>query len=239
MKAFLLAAGEGTRLRPITNHMPKCLVPINGKPLLEIWYRILENYQIDEILVNTHHLSEQVNLFLKTFQTPIKSKIFYESALLGSAGTLLANRRFVEDEPFFWIIYADSFTTINLQNILSFHLQKKSSLLTMTLYHTAVPKESGIVTVNHEGCITDFQEKPQDPSSNLANAGIMVASSKLIDEIPDKVPCDLSLDVLPKLVGRMYGKVIDDYFIDIGTPENYRIAQIQYQKLKNDFPFLQ
>ena len=238
MKAFLLSAGEGSRLRPITNRIPKCLVPIDGKPLLEIWYKILKRFEIKEVLINTHYLSEQVNQFLNTFKTPIQSMITYESKLLGSAGTLLTNRWFVENEPFFWIVLADSFTTINLQNLLSYHLKKKNSLLTIALYHTTVPKESGIVNIDDEGCIIDFEEKPQNPSGDLANAGIMVATPDFIDEIPEKVPCDLSKDVLPKLVGRMYGKVIDEYFIDIGTPENYQTAQFQYQKLKNDFPFL-
>ncbi len=237
MKAFLLAAGEGKRLRPLTLKTPKCLVRIGDRPLLEIWLNILSYYQISEVLINTHHLADQIFRFIESFHTSLKVVITNEPVPLGSGGTLLKNRSFVYDDDLFLIIYADNFTTVNLDHLIDFH-QKYEGILSMGLFHAEDPRACGILTLNGDNRIIDFQEKPQHPKGDLANAGIMVASPALLDEIPEKVPCDLSLDVLPKLVGRMYGKVIDGYFIDIGTPENYRIAQSQYQKLKNKFSFL-
>jgi mannose-1-phosphate guanylyltransferase len=230
MKAFLLAAGCGTRLRPLTFHTPKCLIPIAGKPLLQIWFELLEQHGIDEVLINTHHLADRVLEFVQSLDTPIQTHLTYEPKLLGSAGTLRHNRDFVQSEPFFWVIYADGFTTANLTNLLRFH-QQTDSFLTLGLFHTKVPRESGIVTLDPRGRIVDFVEKPTNPPGDLANAGIMVGTPSFLDQIPDRYPCDLSFDVLPYLVGRMYGRVIDDIYIDIGTPENHRLAQTKYKHI--------
>ena len=94
-RALLLAAGLGTRLRPITLHTPKCLVPIQGEPLLGLWLRHLDFIGCDSVLINTHHLAEEVEVFLKSWQSSTMSvETVYEPVLLGTAGTLLANQGF-------------------------------------------------------------------------------------------------------------------------------------------------
>ena len=92
MKAFLLAAGEGTRLRPITDRTPKCLVPIQGVPLLAIWLQICRGVGIDKLLINLHAHADAVRTFLETSRPEIDISITDEKTLLGSAGTLRANR---------------------------------------------------------------------------------------------------------------------------------------------------
>ncbi len=236
MKAFLLAGGEGTRLRPFTFHAPKCLIPIGGIPLLEIWYRQLERIGIREVLINTHHLPENVTSFIQSLKTSIQTHITFEPELLGSAGTILQNRAFVEKEPYFWIIYVDSLTTMDFMDLLVFH-QKNHSILTLGLFHTDVPQDSGIVTLDAQGRVIDFVEKPQEPRTDLSNTGIMIASPQLIEEIPEKIPCDLSYDVLPKLIGRMYGKVTEAFFIDIGTVERYQEALRKWDFIKKELGF--
>lgn len=236
MKAFLLAGGEGTRLRPFTFYTPKCLIPIGGIPLLEIWYRQLERIGVKEVLINTHHLPEKVTAFVQGLDTPIQTHITNEPELLGSAGTIAKNREFVEKEPYFWIIYVDSLTTLDLLDLLQFH-QEKNAMLTLGLFHTDVPHESGIVTLDAQGRIINFVEKPTNPPTDLSNTGIMVASPKILNEIPDKVPCDLSYDVLPKLIGKMYGKVTEAFFIDIGTVERYEKALQKWESIKRELGF--
>ena len=130
----------------------------------------------------------------------------------------------------FWIIYADNFTTADIGSLLHFHRQS-DSFLTLGLFHTDNPTQSGIVSLDCENRIVDFVEKPANPPSDLANAGIMIASPSLLDEIPCRYPCDLSFNVLPNLVGRMYGKLIDGFFIDIGTLECYNKARTKYKQL--------
>src|SRR3954471_202902 len=92
MKAFLLAAGHGTRLRPITDNLPKCLVPIRGVPLLQLWLQSCEAFGIHEVLINLHAHKEIVLDYLATFRSKVKVTISQETILLGSAGTLRAHR---------------------------------------------------------------------------------------------------------------------------------------------------
>ena len=105
MKAFLLAAGSGLRLRPITNSIPKCLVPINGIPLLHYWIKLFELHGINEVLINVYHLSEQIIHFCNTYGGSLKIKLYKEKYLLGSLGTIIKNRDFIKKEEKFLICY--------------------------------------------------------------------------------------------------------------------------------------
>lgn len=133
MKAFLLSAGLGTRLRPLTNETPKCLLPIGGKLLLEIWLELLTMHGVKEVLVNTHWYAEKVKRFLSADYADYTDQInnekrwpgvrlFYEKDLLGSAGTLLANRDWVADGRPFFILYGDNLTNVDLRRMYEFHL---------------------------------------------------------------------------------------------------------------------
>src|SRR6266852_3050602 len=121
MKAFLLAGGLGTRLRPLTDSTPKCLLPIQGIPMLQIWFDICRQYGIDEVLINVHAHSDAVRKFIQGNRNPLRVRLFEEAALLGSAGTVLANQAWVNKERSFWVFYADVLTTCDLKEMLTFH----------------------------------------------------------------------------------------------------------------------
>jgi mannose-1-phosphate guanylyltransferase len=230
MKAFLLAAGLGTRLRPITDTTPKCLVEINGKPLLEWWFELFQKYGVDDILINTHYLAEQVEDFVGRYTSGkenIMVKTFYEKELMGSGGTVYANRDFIGEDEDFFICYADNLTNVNLKELLEEH-KKNKAVLTMALFRTNLPKQCGIATLGKSGVITDFVEKPENPTSNLANAGIYVASKKLYKYFDGNGFCDFGKDILPKLTGEMYGYEIQAYLRDIGTIENLQLARKEW-----------
>lgn len=232
MKAFLMAAGLGTRLRPITNTIPKCMVPIKGRPLLAWWMDLFERHNVSDVLINTHYLPEPVRKFICSYNRQgHKVKIYesYESVLLGSAGTLRANKKFVENETSFLICYADNLTNANLSQLVRRHEQVKP-VLTMGLFHTNNPTGCGIATVNEKHMITEFIEKPKHPASNLANAGIYVAGQEIFDYIPcNKDKVDMGKDVLPLLTEKMAGFEIKDYLLDVGTMSNYQKAQEEWQ----------
>lgn len=232
MKVFLLAAGYGTRLRPITNTIPKCMVPICDKPLLEWWMDLFEKHGITEVLLNTHYLPEQVRAFIKKYNTQNKlTKIieYYEPQLLGSGGTVLANKEFVNtNEPFF-ICYADNLTNANLAEMLEFYYQN-DAVLTMGLFHTNKPKECGIAAIDDHNLIYEFVEKPEHPKSNLANAGIYVTNREIFRYFPQQNFIDFGKDILPKLIGKMQGYEIKDYLLDIGNLDNYYKAQKEWKK---------
>jgi len=224
MKAFLLAAGVGKRLRPLTDDRPKCMVPIAGKPLLHYWFYLCKRYGIDQLLINLYHYPDIVEAYLSELdQGNLRVEVSREDHLLGSGGTIAANADFVAGEEDFYIFYADNLTNINLESLLEFH-RSHDGMVTMGLFRTPTPEQCGIVELNSEGLVTSFQEKPAQPRSNLANAGVLVASPELISHIPEETCVDLGHHVLPGLVGRMYGYVIDQYLQDIGTMESYLSA---------------
>ncbi len=222
MKAFLLAAGEGRRLKPITDSVPKCLIPINGKPLFGIWMDLLKKHGITHTLVNIHYLAGMVTEYIERNVSDMRISLFYEAELFGSAGTLLANRDFIVDDELFFIIYADNLTDVNLSSMLDFH-NSHTGDFTIGLFKTSKPQECGIAALDKDGLVSDFVEKPDRPRGNLAYAGIFIANYKLFDYImPDE--SDFGFDILPKLAGKMHGYMIDEYLLDIGTLANYQVA---------------
>ena len=231
MKAFLLAAGQGTRLRPITKTVPKCLIPVAGKPLLKIWLENLEQSGITEVLINLHWKADMVRSYLRDLRTGIQIRCVEELRLLGSAGTVAANRFWIEQEQMFWIIYGDVLTKADLKKMRAFHLERQAQF-TMGLVPTDQPHRCGIAQLNGPGTVVSFEEKPLHPRGNLAFSGIFLANPRICDFIPRTSVADLGRDVFPKLVGLMQGYIIREFLLDIGTIENYRLAQ----KLWDDVP---
>jgi mannose-1-phosphate guanylyltransferase len=224
MKAFLLAAGEGTRLRPITNLVPKCMVPIRGVPMLSIWLRACEAIGIDEILINVHAHADAVKQFAGSAGSRVRIRVAEEQVLLGSAGTLRANRHWVESEECFWIFYADVLNQADLKGMLRQH-RLREPVATIGVYEVPDPRRCGIVSLRHDGMVEQFVEKPETPMGNLAFSGLMIGTPEMLDAIPDQVPADIGFHVLPKLAGKMLAYPIQDYLIDVGTLENYQKAQ--------------
>jgi mannose-1-phosphate guanylyltransferase len=212
-KALVLAAGQGTRLRPLTDRVPKCLVEIDGRPLLDYWLERLEACGISEALVNTHHLSESVRGFLEEARTRLSYRLTesFEPELLGPEDLCL-------------VIYADNLSTVDLEAMVDFHLSHEDPF-SMLLFHTSRPKECGIATLDDVGRIVAFTEKPENPPSDLANAGVYVVDGTLYAEIAAMDAFDIGFDVLPKLKGRMRGFIHDGFHMDIGNLDALETAR--------------
>jgi len=225
-KAILLGAGLGTRLRPLTNQITKCLVPVAGRPLLDYWIEQLVQAEVTEALLNTHHLAEQVREYIEQINAQGEIQLIesYEPQLLGSAGTLAANPDFANDADEILLIYVNNFSDVNLIELLSFH-QKHDDPVTMMLFHAPNPKACGIAELDAVNRIIGFEEKPQGPVSDLANAGVYVCDANSYRAIAAMNAFDLGFDVLPTFVGKMRGWVWEGYHQDIGTYETYLQAQ--------------
>ena len=230
MKAFLLAAGVGSRLRPITDTTPKCMLAIGGQPLLDIWLDAFDRAGVDEVLVNLHHLPDVVRNHLKaragSLQPPAVRTVF-EPELLGSAGTLAANRAWVGGEEMFLACYADSLTDFNLRSLAETH-RAHGAIAMLTVFHSERPSAGGVVELDAAGTVVGFTEKPSQPVSDLVNAGMYAFHPRVLDEIGGPPPCDIGYDLLPRLVGRAKAMPVEGYFRDVGTVDAYQRAQQEW-----------
>jgi mannose-1-phosphate guanylyltransferase len=224
VKAFLLAGGLGERLRPLTLSLPKCLVPINGEPLLGIWLDLCAQHGVTDVLLNVSQHPALVREYLRGRQGAPRIELIVEPAPQGTAGTVMANRDFVRDEEDFWILYADTLSDADLSSLRVAHT-RHDGVVTLGLFRAPVPTAVGIVDLALDGRVVAFTEKPLAPRSNLANAGICLARPELFDAIPQRPSVDFGHDVFPQLVGRMHGHVIEQFVLDIGSPSALEAAE--------------
>lgn len=227
MKAFLLAAGMGSRLRPITDTKPKCMVTIDDQPLLDIWFDAFNRTGVDEVLVNLHHLPDVVRRHVAARTGPPTVRFAFEPELLGSAGTLLANRDWVAGDSFFLVCNADNLTDFELGDLIDLH-RAGGAVATLTAFHSENPSAGGVLEVDETGRMTGFTEKPAQPTSDLVNAGIYAFHPAVLDEIRQNPPADIGYHLLPALVGRARVMPVEGYFRDIGTPQDYRQARREW-----------
>jgi mannose-1-phosphate guanylyltransferase len=227
MKAFLLAAGVGSRLRPLTDTTPKCMLPIDDRPMLDIWLGAFDRAGVDEVLVNLHHLPNVVRRHLAGHTGLPVVRTVFEPELLGSAGTLRANRQWVEDEEFFLVCYADNLTDFDLRWLIEAQRQH-DAIATLAVFHSENPSAGGVVELGADGRVIGFVEKPSEPVSDLTNAGLYAFHPGVIDEIDGGLPSDIGYDLLPRLVGRARAVPVEGYFRDIGTAYAYRRAREEW-----------
>ncbi len=184
--------------------------------MLQIWMEICRNAGIDEVMINLHTQAEIVRAWLRNNKNGIRVRLAEESTLLGSAGTVLANRDWVSSDFCFWILYADVLTSASLGRMLEFHRARQPAA-TLGLYQVPDPSRCGVVSFDEQMVIREFVEKPAHPKSRWAFSGLTIATPELLTQIPPRCPVDLGFDVFPRLTGQMLAYPISDYLLDIGT----------------------
>lgn len=237
MKALLLAAGKGTRLRPLTLETPKCLVPVLGRPLLGYWLDMLINGGIFPVLVNLHYLGRQVEDYLAVGPHRSAVHIVHEEILLGTGGTLLRNRDFFKREPMM-LIHADNLSIFNLEQFILAHKQRPACCdMTMMTFESSTPESCGIVELSSKGVVTGFHEKVEHPPGKLANGAIYILEPSVVDYMASlgKVFIDFSTDVLPAFIGRIFTFHNSVYHRDIGTPESLAQAEMEFCSFQEQF----
>jgi mannose-1-phosphate guanylyltransferase len=205
VKTLLLAAGLGSRLSPLTDDWPKCLMPIGERPLLEYWLGTLYSAGAREVLVNLHHHSEIVQKFLnRTRFTDWVSSVF-EEKLLGTAGTLKANKEYFKGCTTL-LIHADNWCQCDFTGFLNYHQnhRPKHCSITMMTFESPTPETCGIVETDAEGIVNTFHEKSINPPGNQANGAVYILEPevlKWIDNNPEV--SDFSTELLPYFMGRI------------------------------------
>ena len=219
MKALLLAAGLGTRLRPITDKTPKCLVPINGVPLLGYWLKNLQISGVSEVLINTHYLNDQVEQFIKSQKLDIKIHVSFESKLLGTAGTLNKHLQFAGDDGLL-VLHADNFCEHLMSDFILKHQQRPAGCIASLLgFRTTRPEYCGIMVVNDRQIVTEWHEKVFNPPGNLASCAVSIFDQEMLTVIKNEFAeaTDIARDILPFFVGQMQAVETSHFFADIGT----------------------
>ena len=202
---LLLAAGYGSRLRPLTDSLPKCLMPIRGRPLLEYWIRILQDLDVSPIVVNTHYRERDVQCFLEKKSYNPAVIVSSEKYLLGTAGTLRENSRVLRDGTTF-LAHADNWSQCHWADFLEFHHHQRpaDTVMTMMTFRTDSPSLCGIVEIDKRGLVLDLFEKADNPPSNLANAAVYLIEEEIYDFL-ERNPevSDFSTQVLPAFLGKI------------------------------------
>ena len=232
MRALLLAAGVGSRLYPITTTTPKCLAIINGRPLLDYWLELLFTAGVERVLINTHYLSEQVNAYVKASRWASKIDLVHEADLLGTGGTVLANRQWFEGRPFL-LAHADNLTDFDVAGLIDAHRTRPSGhLMTMLAFRTDDPRCCGILELDGRSTVVAFHEKVENPPGNLANGAAYILEPEVIAAIAGlgNPVVDLSTEIIPMFMGRILCVETNGYHRDIGTVESLRRACAEFSQ---------
>jgi len=236
---MILAAGEGTRLRPLTLTTPKPMLAVQGKPTLEWILLWLRSYGIREAAINLSYKPEVIHAYFgEGSRFDIRLVYSLEEQIMGTAGGAKRLERFL-DEPFV-LVYGDVLTDLDLNALIAFHqAQPAGARVTLSLYHVPNPTECGIVRLDVGGRIQEFVEKPPAHAvfSDLANAGVLILEPEILEYIPAETYYDFSHDLFPRLLAQgipLYGWVLpeENYLIDIGSHEKYAQVQAEWPTTK-------
>ena len=225
MKAILLAGGKGTRLRPLTIHTPKPIVPIFNRPFLNYQIDLLKQVpEIDEVILSLNYQPRRIEeLFGDGSELGIKIRYVVEPAPLGTAGAI----KYAGDDLTESVVVfnGDVLTQIDLAAVLRLHRERRARA-TIVLTPVENPTAYGLVETDPDGNIKRFLEKPrpEEITTNNINAGIYVLEPDTFDRIPSNVAWSIERSYFPSLVERnetFVGYIYNGYWIDIGTPEKY------------------
>ena len=233
VRALLLAAGLGTRLHPLTDEWPKCLMPIGERPLLEYWLETLKLTNVREVLVNLHHHSEILQEFLNRPRFKDWVHPVYEETLLGTAGTLRANKDFFLNCTTL-LVHADNWCQCNFAEFLNFHHKHRPEhcLITMMTFESPTPETCGIVKTDAKGVVLALHEKSKKLHGKQANGAVYLLEPEVIEWIGNCTDIvDFSTEVLPHFIGRIATWKNTEIHKDIGVLPMLLQAQLDPQPI--------
>ncbi len=232
MKAMVFAAGFGQRLRPLTEKLPKALIPVWGRPMIEYPLRLLKEAGITEIIINLHHLGKMIEEALGNGEKlDIHIRYLREEELLDTGGGLFKAKSLL-DEGTFIVINSDVLIDFPLKNLIDFHQQKKATA-TLVLRDDEMADQYGAIETTSDGKIHSFlgQRPYQSPTTSLNKVmftGIQIMEPKIFDYMEGQSPFSLTRVTYPKMLLRgepLYGLTFKGYWQDLGTPERIKKAE--------------
>ena len=227
LRALLLAAGLGTRLRPLTDQWPKCLMPIRKHPLLGYWLHTLRTVGVQDVVVNTHYHANEVKKFLAQQQFAGWVKAVHEPELLGTAGTLRANSSFFLANTIL-LAHADNWCQCNFLAFVNYHFQQRPAHcpITMMTFDTDTPQSCGVVETDDQNVVLAYHEKVHNPPGRRANAAVYLLQPELLQWLKNNPNvADFSTEVLPRFIGHIATWHNAGIHRDIGTLAALQAAQ--------------
>lgn len=227
MQAIIMAGGKGTRIRPITDTIPKLLLTLNNKPLIDYIINHLKKNGCRNIVISTGYLGSKVRKYIDQKDYGVSINLSTEKKLLGTGGALnLIKNTFEED---FFLLYGDVYTNINLRNLFEFH-KKRNAVVSAVIHPSEHPEDSNLVEFNSNFRITKILRKPhaQIPQNPHNLAALYVVSRDVKKYLLTKTPYDFEHDLLTKLLDEnvpIYGYNTGELIMDIGTPERLKKAE--------------
>lgn len=232
MKAIIVAGGKGERLRPLTNTLPKPMLEVAGKPILEHTINLLKNYGINDFIISVCYLSEKIKEYFgngKKFDINIKYIYEKEDFPLGTAGNILEARMFIDST--FIVTYADILRELNIADMIKFHKAKKA-FATLNVYKRFGDNPKSIIAFNKNKKITSFVERPKTDNEikNFvwSNGSFYIFEPEIFDFITDSKFIDFGKDILPRILQQkkeIYSYPSDGMLIDIGNFEKLSKAR--------------
>lgn len=224
VKAFILCGGEGTRLRPYTYSIPKPMLPLGKKPILEFVVSNLKNNGVTDLTMTVGYLNHVIqDYFGDGSKFGVKIKYLVEKERMNTAGSIYPSKDEVKDT--FVVVMGDHLTNVNVKKMIAFH-KKKRGIGTLGLKRQGVPLEYGIAELDGKELITGFKEKPI--ISNYVNSGVYVLEPEAFNYIG--IGKDFAKNVFPEMMKdgkKLFGYVFDEYWMDIGRIHDYeRLNQI-------------
>lgn len=233
MKAMVLAAGQGTRLRPVTDRMPKALVPLAGRPMIEYALLLLRHYGIREIIINLHHLGAQIESWLGDGQAlGLIIRYSKESELLDTGGGLLKAKPFLDDGSFI-VINTDALIDLNLAAVMAFH-RDKNAAATLVLRPDDDADRFGSMDIDQEARIRRFLQhhapgRPAGPTRKLMFSGVQILEPKVFDYMgATGQKFSTTRETYPKMLiagEPLYGFCFEGFWQDLGTPQRIQQAE--------------
>lgn len=225
MKVVIIAGGQGTRIASVNSEIPKAMIPINGKPIIEYLVELAKRYGFHDFLFIIGYLGDQIESYFQDgSQWGVHINYFHETTPLGTAGALgLLRDQLTED---FFVFYGDTVMDFDMLHMLSYHRANQADA-TLFLHPNDHPYDSDIVDIDAQGKVRGFHHKPHPDgfvAHNMVNAALFIFSPKILTVIEPGVKCHIEKHVLPRCITggmNLYGYVSAEYIKDMGTPDRY------------------
>lgn len=226
MKAVILVGGEGTRLRPLTETVPKPLLPFMNRPFLDHLLDHVAGHGVDEVILSSSYLGSEFAEYLSGRAGTPRVTWMTEPEPLGTGGAVAAARDILDDT--FLVLNGDVLTDLDLGALIRFHRQR-GAVATIGLTHVEDARPFGLVERDPRGRVLAFREKPGDPVPGDVNAGTYVLEPRALDDVPPGVTVSIERETYPGLIARgepVFGYLAEAYWRDLGTPAAYLAAHL-------------